>query len=261
MKMIISKYIHTEDVHNLKSPSIIVPYLVKTFNPASVIDIGCGIGTFLHCFKESGINKVLGVDGSWVNREQLFIDNSEFLEADLEKPLDLNRKFDLVLCLEVVEHLKESSADTIIKNLVSLGNTIIFSAAVPNQGGQNHLNEQNFSYWQEKFAKHGYSFYDIFREQFWNNTKIDWWYRQNMFLVAHDSVKFTSDIEMKKIIGEPLIFMHPGVLETRISHISNLSDQLQEMKNGNYSLGVYFTALWRKFLNILKNRQGSKTDL
>jgi len=247
-----SKYIHTSDVHNLAAPNVIVPYLVKTFDPMSVADVGCGLATFLSVFKINGVKDILGIDGSWVKKEQLFVSVSEFMEADLEKSYLLSRTFDLVLCLEVAEHLKEESADIIVNNLVSLGNTIIFSAAVPNQGGQNHLNEQDFSYWQEKFAKHDFHFYDIFRQKFWNTSEIDWWYKQNMFLVAHSSVKFSDDVNEKRVIGKPLLFIHPETLATRVSQLSNSNNQIEAIKNGKISFSVYFTALRKKTVNGIK---------
>ena len=81
------KYVHEEEVHNLQSPGIIVPYLVEKFKPASVIDVGCGIGTFLRVFKEYGVKEILGVDGKWVNKTQLYIGQEEFLEANLEETI------------------------------------------------------------------------------------------------------------------------------------------------------------------------------
>src|SRR5882724_5560989 len=119
------KYVHEEDAHNLRSPSIIVPYLVDKFKPTSVIDVGCGIGTFLHVFKQQGVKEVLGIDGKWVNRKQLYIPEEEFLEVNLEEPIKLDKTYDLVLCLEVAEHLAPTAADLLVDSLGSLGKKIV----------------------------------------------------------------------------------------------------------------------------------------
>ncbi len=50
------KYIHKEDIHNLRAPRQLVPIILQLCSPESVVDIGCGIGTFLYCFKEAGIS-------------------------------------------------------------------------------------------------------------------------------------------------------------------------------------------------------------
>ncbi len=184
--MMEEKYIHTEHIHNLKSPNEIVPEIMKLVNPKSVIDIGCGVGTFLHVFKQHGADDVLGVDGSWVNRELLktHLSESEFLETDLEKPFNTHKKFDLVVSLEVAEHISPDSADIFISNLVNAGQLILFSAAIPGQGGQHHINEQFLTYWEAKFKVHGYEVHDILRPVFWDNPNINWWYKQNMVMVA-----------------------------------------------------------------------------
>jgi 2-polyprenyl-3-methyl-5-hydroxy-6-metoxy-1,4-benzoquinol methylase len=80
-------YVHTRNAHNLTAPREIVPVIMKLLNPTSVADIGCGIGTFLYCFKESGVKQVLGIDGKWVNKDLLseYLLPEEFNEFDLEK--------------------------------------------------------------------------------------------------------------------------------------------------------------------------------
>ncbi len=148
-----AKYVYDPEHHNLDAPREIVPFLIDKFHPQSVVDVGCGNGTFLSVFLENGIKDILGLDGGWVNRSELYIDGAFFLEKDLEKDLSINRKFDMVLCLEVAEHLSGDVADNFINNLTNLGDIIIFSAAIINQGGQNHINEQPFDYWIEKFSK------------------------------------------------------------------------------------------------------------
>lgn len=180
------KYVHTEVMHNLTSPQIIVPYVMDLVNPKSVLDVGCGIGTWLHAFKENGIDDIFGIDGDYVDKNLLskYISTDQFKSFDLEKPFDLGRKFDLLINLEVAEHLKESSAKTFVESLCKHADVVLFSAAIPKQGGQNHLNEQWPSYWQNLFAQQGYVFLDIMRPLIWENDAVEFWYKQNMFVVV-----------------------------------------------------------------------------
>ena len=189
------KYHHSEDEHNLTAPREIVPEILKLLEIKSVVDIGCGIGTFLHCFKENGIEEVLGIDGKWVNKNLLYkyISPQEFKEVDLEENFDLIKKYDLAISLEVAEHLSEKSADIFIRNLISAGKVILFAAAIPLQGGQNHINEQWLTYWEKKFLKYDYVIHDILRPIFWDNPNIFTWYKQNMVLVTPRNFKFDTE--------------------------------------------------------------------
>lgn len=177
------RYIHTEDIHNMDSPREVVPLIVKLTNPKSVIDIGCGTGTWLKAFEERGITDYMGLDGDYVERSMLKIPQEKFRAVDLTNPVKHERKFDLAISLEVAEHLPEDKAPVFVKTLVDSAEQIIFSAAIPGQGGQNHLNEQWPSYWEEKFRVHGFYFHDLIRGDIWDNPRIQWWYRQNIFLV------------------------------------------------------------------------------
>lgn len=181
------KYIFEESIHNLDAPNEIVPIIMDLINPKSVIDIGCGIGTFLYCFKKFGTKKILGVDGKWVNKSLLdkYLSPDEFLEFDIECPFEINEKFDLVVSLEVAEHLCAESADIFINNLISCGNVVLFSAAIPLQGGQNHVNEQWLDYWEEKFNNYNFVVHDVLKPLLWNNPKVFCWYKQNMVIFAH----------------------------------------------------------------------------
>jgi hypothetical protein len=178
-----------------------------------MIDVGCGLATFAAVFIESGVSDVLAVDGPWVDTDRLHIDKKLFRSVDLEKPLEIGRGFDLAVCLEVAEHLDGSAANILIESLCSLSDVIVFSAAIPNQGGQNHINEQPLSYWQKKFLARGYDLYDIFRPRFWENAKVDFWYRQNMFLVAKSGAVTQPEILNKRIDEEVLTYVHPELLK------------------------------------------------
>jgi len=246
------RYVHEEDAHNLRSPGIIVPYLVEQFRPSSVADVGCGIGTFLHVFKQQGVSQVLGLDGKWVDRSKLYIGENEFLETNLEEPIRLNREFDMVICLEVAEHLAPSAADTIVDSLTSLGKTIVFSAATTKQGGQNHINEQDFAYWKEKFEKKGYRVLDVFRPVFWNESKVQWWYKQNMFLIVHSSVDTTEIERRAKCMSSDQLLIHPELYYERILELEKKSadfDRLSAGAGGNFNL--YLKLLFRSFKKSL----------
>jgi hypothetical protein len=188
------------------SAKIIIPYIVNLFHPKSVVDMGCGIGTWLKVFSEHGVKDILGVDGKYVNTKQLLIQKNKFVAFDLTKPLKLDRKFDIALSLEVAEHIEEKHSDVFIKSLTSLSDVVVFSAAVPYQRGTNHVNEQLPSYWKSIFEKYNYTMYDVFRGQFWNNENVNTEYKQNMFLYINSSINFS--FEKRNIMD----FVHPDML-------------------------------------------------
>lgn len=199
-----SQYIHTPEIHNLSAPQEIVPIVIGMTKPTSVLDVGCGTGTWLNVFASHGIADYIGVDSPDVPVYKLHIPVQKFTGADLRKPLKLDRHFDLVLSLEVAEHLPPDCADAHIESLIRHGNVILFSAAIPGQGGQNHLNEQWPSWWQEKFRRHGFYFHDVIRPLIWDNEKVDYWYRQNIFLVNRQKEGAVENI---------MNVVHPRLLE------------------------------------------------
>jgi 2-polyprenyl-3-methyl-5-hydroxy-6-metoxy-1,4-benzoquinol methylase len=103
-----------------RSAREIVPLVVDLLEPRTVVDVGCGLGDWLVVFEELGVDAVLGIDGDWVPRDSLRIDSSRFLAHTLTEPLVMTRQFDLVVCLEVAEHLPATIAPSFI-DLDSLG--------------------------------------------------------------------------------------------------------------------------------------------
>jgi SAM-dependent methyltransferase len=171
---------HDEGFH--ASARTVIPRLLELLKPASIIDVGCGTGTWLQVAQEEGIDDIFGLDGPWVRAEDLGISPERFLAADLTAPSDLSRAFDLVLSLEVAEHLPPAKAEGFVDLLTTLGPVVVFSAAAPGQGGAGHTNEQWPAYWSELFARRGYEAVDCLRDVFWENEVVEWWYRQNLLL-------------------------------------------------------------------------------
>jgi hypothetical protein len=167
-----------------RSAKEIVPLILKIIEPKSVIDVGCGLGDWLSVFKECNVADILGVDGNYVNREMLKIPQDRFMPHDLKQPLRLERKYDLVMSLEVAEHLPVECAPIFVESLTRLGSIVLFSAAIPFQGGVNHINEQWPNYWADLFGVYHFVPIDCLREDLWNNDHIEWWYAQNIMIFA-----------------------------------------------------------------------------
>ena len=246
------KYIHTENIHNTNAAEEVVPYLIELLQPKSVVDVGCGLATWLKVFNDNGIQEILGIDGSYVKKTMLRIDEQHYIEHDLETPYRTIKKFDLALSLEVAEHLKESSADIFINTLTDLSDVIIFSAAIENQGGQNHLNEQNPEYWISKFEQRGYQCMDILRPVFWNNDKVECWYRQNMFLYTNNA-KLIERLKDRSSF-QKLNVVHPKLLELKQKSLQLCSNDVIKIKEGRKNIKFYLNILRIAIKNGVSNK-------
>ncbi len=160
----------------------VIPTIQQFVPVGSVCDVGCGVGTWLRAFREAGVQDILGVDGHYVDQNLLEIPGSVFREADLRQPLRLDRSFDLAMSIEVAEHLPESRSVSFVEDLTRLAPVVLFSAAIPRQGGTAHINEQWQSHWAAIFAQCGFATCDVLRPIIWNNADIARWYRQNILL-------------------------------------------------------------------------------
>lgn len=184
-------YVYTADFYRhinagaLSSAEALLPVVARWFDVKSVIDFGCGQGAWLSVWKQVGAREVVGLDGEYVDRNGLLVDPHEFTGADLSRPVDLGRTFDLVQSLEVAEHLPEAHADTFVDNLVRHGSVVLFSAAVPGQLGEHHVNERPFEYWRDKFIARGYVLIDAIRPELRHRANIDPWYKHNALLFVH----------------------------------------------------------------------------
>ena len=163
---------------------IVVRDLFSGLLPQSVIDVGCGRGVWAAEWRRRGVAHCLGVDGEYVPRSTLLISEADFVCRDLTNAFDLGRRFDLVQCLEVAEHVPSDSAAVLVDTLVRHGDVVIFSAAVPGQGGEHHVNEKPFKYWRTMFASRGYRMYDAVRPSLRGKHDIEPWYRYNAFVFA-----------------------------------------------------------------------------
>jgi SAM-dependent methyltransferase len=222
------KYYHTTDLHNTGAASKVLPYLFDIVKPASIIDIGCGTGSWLNVAKSLGVKEIIGVDGIRLDNTMLRIENSEFVQQDLSQLFNLDRKFDLALCLEVAEHLPKNCDESLVDSITSHSDIVLFSAAIPGQGGQHHVNEQYPQYWKEKFDRRGYQAYDILREVFWNDLEVNWWYSQNMVVYAKVSKSYLFQVDNVKFVRT---LVHPELFKSKVYLADTLTNVVQEYVN------------------------------
>ena len=172
---------------SLRSARVIAPIVRDLVQPASVLDVGCGLGTWLAAFAELGVTDFLGIDGDYVDRAKLKIPADRFRAVNLAEPPALGRTFDLAVCLEVAEHLPEKSSPKLVKLLTESAPVVLFSAAIPAQAGTDHINERSPAFWRGLFAERDYVRLDPVRPRVLRDRRVEWWYQQNTFLFVRQS--------------------------------------------------------------------------
>lgn len=172
---------------NLASARVVVPLVLSLVPAQAVVDIGCGEGLWLKAFSEAGVSEVAGYDGDYVVREHLQIPSSAFHPTNLEEKIQFERTYDLAVCLEVAEHISHDKSKQLIESLVSAAPVILFSAAIPGQGGVNHINEQWPDYWEVRFKERGYAPVDGIRRHILSDKRVSFFYSQNIVMYVKET--------------------------------------------------------------------------
>jgi len=143
----------------LASYKILGKFILRNFDPKSVIDYGCGCGWLIKYLRDNGEGiDVRGVEKFVSEMWKVQKDNIRecIVYGDVTKPLPRMSKVDLSICLEVAEHIKEEYSSMLIHNICQNTNRVVFSAAPPGQGGIGHINEKDFYFWEIKFKERGF---------------------------------------------------------------------------------------------------------
>jgi hypothetical protein len=142
----------------------------------------------------------------------------KFSNADLETDINDPGNFDLTICVEVAEHLTAGRARRIVETLCSAADVIVFSAAIPLQGGTHHINEQFQSFWAQHFDACGYERCDYFRPRIWLRTDVEPWYRQNLLLYVRRSHPVLNNMRNASLVPGPLDIVHPEIFTGNVEY-------------------------------------------
>jgi SAM-dependent methyltransferase len=218
---------------SLTSAQMVLRIFFQYHKPESIVDVGCGLGTWLKAAKELGVDDVLGIDGDYVDRKTLLIPEAGFHPADLRQRIVLDRRFDLAISVEVAEHLPYHRSETFVQDLTALSDVVLFSAALPYQGGTEHVNEQWLEFWAILFRRHGYVPVDLLRRQFWSERAVEFWYSQNLVIFCTaDAAKMFPDEFLAS--GRPLSYPHPLTFLVNVARYRPLSASAVDLECEDY---------------------------
>lgn len=223
-----------------KGAAAILGLVTAWVTPRSAIDVGCGTGIWLRVLKDRGV-AVRGVDGAYVDAAGLEIPRESFVAHDLETPLPALEGADLVISMETAEHLSGARAASFVSDLCRLAPVVLFSAAIPDQGGTAHINEQWPEYWVAKFEDCGFRCIDCVRPAVWHDTGVPYWYVQNTFLAVRldmlDRNPKLKDLSLR--YPKPSALVHPRHFLEKVESLRRSSDL------SNWSLGLIIGSLPR----------------
>lgn len=244
-------YDHAVNRHTLDSPRAIIPLLFGGWRPRSLLDVGCGPGMWLKAAREYGIDDVLGLDGIADANARGLIPAELFRLVDLGAGWNLGRTFDVALCLEVAEHLDPEAGPSLVEALTRHSPRIVFSAACPGQPGQHHVNCRWPSYWQELFNARGFACSDDIRWRIWNDSGIEPWYRQNMFVASRDGRAAGNEPRINAVV-HPAMVEHLAFAATRTA----VADAMAALQGGSMPLTWYAASACRAAWAKLRRRLG-----
>jgi SAM-dependent methyltransferase len=239
-------FYHEQVDGSVQSAAIVFDILYNIFKPRSVVEFGCGLGGWLAAAEAYGAEKLKGFDGDWVDTEKLKSKNIDFTPVNFEEAIEVSARFDLAISLEVAEHLTPEKAKTFVRTICNASDVVLFGAAIPFQGGANHINEQWQSYWVELFADEGYQCHDILRKQIWDNNAVELWYRQNTFLFVRENSPLNMSEKLKDYGFSILNLVHPKLYLYKTMHLTTQLEAYDKMlKKPTFK---FFFKVFRRFV-------------
>ncbi len=201
----------------LRTSRIIRDLVSEYFQISSLIDVGCGKGFLISAFSEVGA-KVRGVEGPWIKEVGSYHDLTDYIFHDLETPLEKSsgEKFDLCVSLEVAEHLSPEREKSFVAELCQLSDVVLFSAAIPTQGGVGHVNCRWQGEWAQDFAALGFRCFDPFRNRLAAIPDVLPWFTQNLLLFVKVGAEVPEELSHHEIQAKSASYVRPYLFDRKI---------------------------------------------
>ena len=201
--------------HNKSQPTsqrLYLEHLQSIIPFKSMCDLGCGPGYWVNVACKMGIEDAMGYDIPIAGGQKRLIEASHLVECDLSELYDFGRRFDLAVSTEVIEHIPQGKEGTFIANCCAASDFVLFSGAIPYQGGVGHVNEHWLEHWNSFFKSNGYVCFDLFREKFWYDPRIQYYYRQNTVFYVHCSRVDELHSKGLNSTSQPQTRIHPEMI-------------------------------------------------
>lgn len=191
------------------SAEVVVPLVLDLLQPRTVVDVGCGEGWWAKTFADVGGCEVLGLDGPGGGG----VLDDRFVAWDLRYSFAAVARADLAVSLEVAEHLSARHASRFVADLAAVAPLVLFSAAIPGQGGTGHVNEQWPQYWVDLFNAHGMAVSGALRWLIWGDDRVENWYRANLLVAARTPEAYPALFDTP--LAPPWPVVHPVLYDAR----------------------------------------------
>jgi SAM-dependent methyltransferase len=216
----------------------VLPIVFTVVDVASIVDVGCGSGSWLAAARDLGISDLTGIEGDWAihwfgngqadrDSSRIARDQFELVMANLEDELVLSRTYDLAICAEVIEHLTPQRGPSFVSDVCRLSRRVLLGAAIPGQRGPNHRNTRWPSYWTGLLADHHYRVLDVVRPRIWADDDLRMPYRQNLLLFVHEDEYGAASARAAGLPVTPagaLDLVHPALLRRYQSELRSASE-------------------------------------
>ena len=148
-----------------------------------------------------------------------------------------------------------------------LSDFVLFSAALPYQGGTDHINEQWLEFWAILFRRHDYVACDLFRSRVWSNKSVEYWYSQNLILFCKRDIARNLFPPETIATDRPLSLVHPLTFVFNTTRLRPLSSQALYLEFEDYQNLLASYLAGETTLPLLKTPsaigeiEGAKVDL
>lgn len=132
--------------------------IIEKYAPKTVLDMGCAFGYLVSALRNKGV-QAYGIDISEYalgQADEKIKPYVKVMSALDELPDNFPKKYDLVVSIEMIEHLYADDGLKVIKKMTEYSDRILLSSTDSDFAEPTHVNVQPKKYWCEKFAEHNY---------------------------------------------------------------------------------------------------------